>query len=131
MRRQLVPVAYSDAWTLGGQSCRCSPILGGGARALRPDRLTPVPGYRVTVLTSTTQPMEAAMPSASIPVHHPAPAPDGPIACTLHPNEFAGRWDDFDRAVFAHLARMERPDPPRPRLGPTGDTTPGAPRELP
>jgi hypothetical protein len=74
--------------------------------------------------------MEAAMPSASIPVHSPAPAPDGPIACTLHPNEFAGRWDDFDRAVFSHLARMERPEPARLRLVLTGDADPGAVREL-
>jgi hypothetical protein len=74
--------------------------------------------------------MEAAMPSASIPVHSPAPAPEGPIACTLHPNEFAGRWDDFDRAVFAHLARMERPEPARLRLILSGDADPGAVREL-
>ena len=70
------------------------------------------------------------MPSASIPVRHPAPAPDGPIACTLRPNEFAGRWDDFDRAVFAHLARMERPEPARLRLVLTGDADPAAVREL-
>jgi hypothetical protein len=82
------------------------------------------------VLTSTAKPMEAAMPSASIPVHSPAPAPEGPIACTLHPNEFAGRWDDFDRAVFAHLARMERPEPARLRLVLSGDADPGAVREL-
>jgi hypothetical protein len=70
------------------------------------------------------------MPSASIPVHSPAPAPDGPIACTLHPNQFAGRWDDFDRAVFSHLARMERPEPARLRLVLTADADPAAVREL-
>jgi len=74
--------------------------------------------------------MEAAMPSASIPVHSPAPAPAGPIACTLHPNEFAGRWDDFDRTVFAHLARMERPEPARLRLVLAGDADAAAVREL-
>jgi hypothetical protein len=70
------------------------------------------------------------MPSASIPVHSPAPAPDGPIACTLHPNQFASRWDDFDRVVFAHLARLERPEPARLRLVLTGDADPAAVREL-
>jgi len=65
---------------------------------------------------------------------HPRPQP-GPGArgtdrLHLHPNEFAGRWDDFDRAVFAHLARMERPEPARLRLVLTGDADPAAVREL-
>ena len=70
------------------------------------------------------------MPSASIPVHSPAPAPDGPIACSLHPNQFAGRLDDFDRAVFSHLFRMERPEPARLRLVLTSAADPVAVREL-
>jgi hypothetical protein len=74
--------------------------------------------------------MEVAMSQASVPIHSPAPAPDGPIACTLHPNEYAGRLDDFRHGVFAHLRRMERPEPTRLRLILTGDTDPEAVREL-
>jgi hypothetical protein len=74
--------------------------------------------------------MEAAMSQASVPIHSPAPAPEGPIACTLHPNEYAGRLDDFRQGVFAHLRGMERPEPTRLRLILSGDTDPEAVREL-
>jgi hypothetical protein len=74
--------------------------------------------------------MEVAMSQTSIPVHSPAPAPDGPIACTLSPNQYAGRLDDFREGVFAHLAVMERPEPTRLRLTLTGDADPQAVREL-
>ena len=70
------------------------------------------------------------MSQTSIPVHSPAPAPDGPIACTLSPNQYAGRLDDFREGVFAHLAVMERPAPTRLRLTLTGDADPQAVREL-
>ena len=70
------------------------------------------------------------MSQTSIPIHSPAPAPDGPIACTLHPNEYAGRLDDFRHGVFNHLAEMERPEPTRLRLLLTGDADPEVVREL-
>jgi hypothetical protein len=56
------------------------------------------------------------MSQISVPVHRPAPAPDGPIACTLSPNGYAGRLDDFRQGVFRHLVAMERPEPTRLRL---------------
>lgn len=56
------------------------------------------------------------MPESSVPIHSPAPAPEGPIACSLHPNDFAGRLDDFRHGVFAHLRGMRRPEPSRLRL---------------
>ena len=56
------------------------------------------------------------MSQTSIPIHSPAPAPDGPIACTLHPNDYAGRLEDFRQGVFAHLVGMQRPEPARLRL---------------
>jgi hypothetical protein len=56
------------------------------------------------------------MSNPPVAVHSPAPAPGGPIACTLHPNEFAGRLDDFGRDVFDHVLAVERPSPPRLRL---------------
>jgi hypothetical protein len=62
--------------------------------------------------------------------HSPAPAPDGPIACTLHPNEYAGRLEDFRREVFARLTGMERPDPTRLRLLLAADADPEAVRAL-
>jgi hypothetical protein len=74
--------------------------------------------------------MEVAMSVAHRPIHGPAPAPDGPIACTLHPNEFAGRLGDFRRRVFSHLVGMDRPEPTRLRLLLAGDTDPEAVREL-
>jgi hypothetical protein len=74
--------------------------------------------------------MEMAMSQASVPIHSPAPAADGPIACTLHPNEYAGRLEDFRQGVFTHLVRMERPEPSRLRLILAGDTDPGAVQEL-
>jgi hypothetical protein len=74
--------------------------------------------------------MEVAMSQASIPVHSPAPEPDGPIACTLHPNEYAGRLEDFRQGVFVHLRRMERPEPTRLRLILAADVDPEAVREL-
>lgn len=70
------------------------------------------------------------MPQASVPIHSPAPAPEGPIACTLHPNEYAGRLEDFRQGVFAHLVGMERPEPARLRLLLAGDADPEAVREL-
>jgi hypothetical protein len=74
--------------------------------------------------------MEVVMPQASVPIHSPAPAPEGPIACTLHPNEYAGRLEDFRQGVFAHLVGMERPEPTRLRLLLAGDADPEAVREL-
>jgi hypothetical protein len=74
--------------------------------------------------------MEVAMSQASIPIHSPAPAPDGPIACTLHPNEYAGRLDDFRHGVFTHLVAMERPEPTRLRLLLAADADPATVREL-
>jgi hypothetical protein len=70
------------------------------------------------------------MTASSVPIHIPAPAPNGPIACTLHPNEYAGRLADFHRGVFSYLAGMERPEPTRLRLRLTGDADPEAVREL-
>lgn len=70
------------------------------------------------------------MSTASVPIHSPAPAPDGPIACTLHPNDFAGRLEDFRQGVFAHLVGMERPEPARLRLLLAAGTDPEAVREL-
>jgi hypothetical protein len=70
------------------------------------------------------------MSTGSVPIHSPAPAPDGPIACTLHPNELAGRLEDFRQGVFAHLVGMERPEPARLRLLLAADTDPEAVREL-
>ena len=70
------------------------------------------------------------MSQASVPIHSPAPAPEGPIACTLHPNEYAGRLEDFRQGVFAHLVGMERPEPARLRLLLAGDADPEAVREL-
>jgi hypothetical protein len=61
------------------------------------------------------------MSQASVPIHRPAPAPGGPIACTLSPNQYAGRLDDFRQGVFQHLVAMERPEPTRLRLTLTGD----------
>jgi hypothetical protein len=72
--------------------------------------------------------MEVAMSQVSVPIQSPAPAPDEPIACTLHPNEYAGRLEDFRQGVFAHLVGMERPEPTRLRLILAGD--PKAVREL-
>jgi hypothetical protein len=67
---------------------------------------------------------------ASVPIHSPAPAPDRPMACTLHPNDYAGRLEDFRQGVFMHLVAMERPQPTRLRLLLAGDTDPEAVREL-
>src|SRR5512132_889553 len=72
--------------------------------------------------------MEAAMSQTSIPIHSPAPAPEGPIACTLHPNDFAGRLRDFSRGVFTHLRGIERPEPTRLLLDAGAD--PGTVRDL-
>jgi hypothetical protein len=74
--------------------------------------------------------MEVAMPEARVPIHSPAPAPDGPIVCTLHPNEYAGRLEDFRQGVFTHLRGMERPEPTRLRLLLAGDVDPEAVRAL-
>jgi hypothetical protein len=74
--------------------------------------------------------MEVAMSEARVPIHSPAPAPDGPIVCTLHPNEYAGRLEDFRQGVFTHLRGMERPEPTRLRLLLAGDVDPEAVRAL-
>jgi len=70
------------------------------------------------------------MSQASVPIHSPAPEPGGPIACTLDPNEYAGRLEDFRQGVFAHLVGMERPEPTRLRLLLAGSADPEAVREL-
>ena len=70
------------------------------------------------------------MSQASVPIHSPAPEPGGPIACTMHPNEYAGRLEDFRQGVFAHLVGMELPEPTRLRLLLAGDADPEAVREL-
>lgn len=70
------------------------------------------------------------MSQASVPIHSPAPEPDGPSACTLSPNEYAGRLEDFRQGVFTHLVGMERPEPTRLRLRLAGDAAPEAVREL-
>jgi hypothetical protein len=74
--------------------------------------------------------MEVAMSEARVPIHSPAPAPDGPIVCTLNPNEYAGRLEDFRQGVFTHLRGMERPEPTRLRLLLAGDVDPEAVRAL-
>jgi hypothetical protein len=74
--------------------------------------------------------MEVAMSQVGVPIRGPAPAPDGPIACTLHPNEYAGRLEDFRQGMFAHLVGMERPEPTRLRLILAGDTDLEVVREL-
>jgi hypothetical protein len=70
------------------------------------------------------------MSEATLPIHQPAPAPAGPIACTLSPNDYAGRLADFRRSVFAHLVGLERPEPTRLRLLLAAGTDPEAVREL-
>jgi hypothetical protein len=70
------------------------------------------------------------MSQTSVPIHSPAPAPDGPIACTLPLNEYAGRLEDFRQGVFSHLIGIERPEPSRLRLILAGDTDPEAVRDL-
>jgi hypothetical protein len=74
--------------------------------------------------------MEVAMSQTSVPVHSPAPAPDGPIACSLPLNEYAGRLEDWRQSVFSHLVGMERPEPTRLRLILAGDTDPAVLRDL-
>ena len=70
------------------------------------------------------------MSKKGVPIHSPAPAPQGPIACALSPNEYAGRLEDFRRGVFTHLVGMERPDPTRLRLLLAGEADPETVREL-
>ena len=70
------------------------------------------------------------MSRTSGPIHHPAPAPDGPIACTLDPTDYAGRLEEFRGQVFARLVGMERPEPTRLRLLLAGDADAEAVREL-
>jgi hypothetical protein len=74
--------------------------------------------------------MEAAMSKTSVLIHGPAPAPDGPIACTLRPSDYAGRLEAFHRAVFSHLVGLERPEPTRLRLHLAEAADPEAVREL-
>jgi hypothetical protein len=73
---------------------------------------------------------EVAMSEATVPIHSPAPAPEGPIVCTLHPNDYAGRLAAFRRSVFGRLTGMERPGPTRLRLLLAAGTDPEAVREL-
>jgi hypothetical protein len=73
--------------------------------------------------------MEVAM-SVGVPIHSPAPAPEGPIACTLHPNDYATRLADVRRRLFDHLVELQRPAPTRLRLLLAGDADPAAVREL-
>jgi hypothetical protein len=70
------------------------------------------------------------MTKTGVPIHSPAPAPDGPIACTLPLNEYAGRLHDWRQSVFSQLVGMQRPEPTRLRLILAGDTDPEAVREL-
>ncbi len=70
------------------------------------------------------------MSLTSLPIHHPAPAPDGPIVCTLHPTQYAERLDDFRKRVFDQLVAVERPEPTRLRLRLAGATDPEAVRDL-
>jgi hypothetical protein len=70
------------------------------------------------------------MSQAILPIHQPAPAPDGPIACTLSPNDYAGRLADFRRSVFTHLVGLERPEPTRLRLLLATGADPDAVRKL-
>ena len=70
------------------------------------------------------------MSQLSVPIYRPAPAPDGPIACTLPLNEYAGRLGDWRQSVFSHLVGMERLEPTRLRLILADDTDPEAVREL-
>ncbi len=39
-----------------------------------------------------------------------------PIVCTLHPNEWGGRLDEWHRLFATHLGGIQRPSPPRLRL---------------
>ena len=70
------------------------------------------------------------MSQTSVPIYSPAPAPQGPIACTLSPNDYAGRLDDFRHGVFNHLVAIERPEPTRLRLTLDAGADPEAVREL-
>ena len=70
------------------------------------------------------------MSEATLPVDSPAPAPEGPIVCTLQPNDYAGRLADFRQTVFSRLTGMERPEPTRLRLLLAAGTDPGTVREL-
>jgi hypothetical protein len=56
------------------------------------------------------------MSASDLPVHSPAPAPEGPVACTLRADDVAGRLEDFRQGVFGYLRGMERPEPTRLRL---------------
>jgi hypothetical protein len=70
------------------------------------------------------------MSPTSLPIHSPAPAPGGPIACTLSPNDYAGRLESFRQVVFSHLVAIERTGPTRLRLLLAGHADPEAVREL-
>ena len=40
------------------------------------------------------------------------PESNVPIVCTLHPNEWGGRLDEWHRLFAAHLSGIQRPSPP-------------------
>jgi hypothetical protein len=63
-------------------------------------------------------------------IRGPAPAFDGPVACTLPVDQVAGRLDAFRREVFGHLRAMERPAPARLRLVLAAGTDPERVRAL-
>jgi hypothetical protein len=63
-------------------------------------------------------------------IRGPAPAFDGPVACTLAVGEVAGRLAEFRDGPFRHLRAMERPGPTRLRLVLAGDAEVAAVREL-
>ena len=56
------------------------------------------------------------MSEATDVIYGPAPAFEGPVACTLPLGEVGGRLRDFRDGVFRQLRAMERPGPTRLRL---------------
>jgi hypothetical protein len=76
----------------------------------------------------SASPLGGVISATHVPIHRPAPAPDGPIACTPSPNEYAGRLEDFRHGVFTIWSSWSGPPPTRLRLLLAGD--PEAVREL-
>ena len=60
----------------------------------------------------------------------PAPAFDGPVACTLAPDAVAGRLAEFRDGPLRHLRAVERPEPARLRLVLAAEAEVAALREL-